>query len=344
MDATTVAVDIAKSTFEAAIADGQGRVCARHRFTRQRFLQFLGATSPTHLVMEACGTAHYWGRLGRAHGHHVTLLPPAYVRPYVRRNKTDRTDAEALLEAVRSGQLPTVPVKSVEQQALVALHRVRAQWMGTRTARINALHGLLGEYGLVLPSLRRKGLSRVAPVLAEAPIPAALRRVLMTVVEEIRAIDGFVERVDQELQMIAIQAPIANRLQTIPGIGVITATALLGTVGDMRTFRRGRQFASWLGLTPSERSSGTQRYLGAITKRGDRYLRCLLIHGARAVVGAAQRRSGAPRHRLQQWASAVRTRRGYNKASIAVANKLARIVWAVWTQDGVFEPRPLRVA
>ncbi|HEX6464920.1 MAG TPA: transposase, partial [Vicinamibacterales bacterium] len=145
MDATTVAVDLAKSVFEVAIADRQWHIVARHRFNRRQFTRFLATTSPSHVVMEACGTAHYWGRCAHQHGHTVTLLPPAYVRPYVRRNKTDRTDTDAMLEAVRSGQIPAVPVKSVGQQMLVALHRLRDQWMTTRTARINTVRGILRE-------------------------------------------------------------------------------------------------------------------------------------------------------------------------------------------------------
>ena len=149
MDATTVAVDVAKTVFEVAIANRESRIVARHRFNRRQFAHFLVSVSPTHLVMEACGTAHHWGRCAQRCGHTVTLLPPAYVRPYVRRNKTDRTDAEALLEATRSGEIPAVPVKSVEQQTLVALHRIREQWMATRTARINVLRGILREQGVL---------------------------------------------------------------------------------------------------------------------------------------------------------------------------------------------------
>ena len=344
MDATTVAADIAKTTFEIAIANRHWHVVGRHRLTRTRFRRFLDTTPAMHLVMEACSTAHYWGRVARDRGHRVTLLPPAYVRPYVRRNKTDRADAEAILEAVRSGAIPPVPIKSSEQQALVALHRVRAQWMATRIARLNALHGLLGEHGVVLPSLRRVGVRHVTALLADGLVPAPLRRVLTDVCEEIREIEERLLALDRELRTIATSEPVAVRLQTIPGIGVITATALLGAVGDIHAFRRGRQFASWLGLTPSEYSSGTQRKLGGITKRGDRYLRCVLIHGARAVVAAARKRTQPPRHRLQQWATILVARRGYNKASIAVANKIARIVWAVWTKDTVFDPRPALVA
>ena len=193
MDATTVAVDLAKTVFELALANAQWHLVGRQRLNRAGFTRFLAETPPTHVVMEACGTAHYWGRVAQHHGHRVTLVPPGYVRPYVRRNKTDRADAAAILEAVRSGQVPTVAVKRVEQQALVALHRVREQWMTTRTARINTLRGVLREQGILLPGRRaRRACGRSRRVLEHAAtvLPAHLRHVLAGVHEEVRAIEG----------------------------------------------------------------------------------------------------------------------------------------------------------
>ena len=340
MDATTVAVDLAKTVFELAIANAQWRVVSRQRLNRAQFARYLTQTPPTHVVMEACGMAHYWGRVAQQHGHRVTLLPPAYVRPYVRRNKTDRADAEAILEAVRSGEMPSVPVKRIEQQALVALHRVREQWMTTRTARINTLRGILREHGLLLPAGARAALQAVPTILedAETALPMHLRTVLASVHEEIRGIEERVDDLERELRTLAAADPVVTRLRTIPGIGLLTATALVGSVGHIHAFRRARQFASWLGLTPREHSSGARRRLGGISKRGDIYLRCLLTHGARAVLLMAQRRaaSGQPLARLHQWAITVRDRRGHNKATIAVANKLGRIVWAVWHKDVPF--------
>jgi transposase len=337
MDATTVAVDLAKSVFELAVANGQWRVVERRRLNRAQFTRYLTATAPTHLVMEACGMAHFWGRLAQQHGHRVTLVPPAYVRPYVRRNKTDRADAEAILEAVRSGEMPSVPVKRVDQQALVALHRVREQWMTTRTARINTLRGILREHGITLPAGAQTAVKAV-PAMLEDPntsLPMHLRTILASVHQEIRALEARVADLERELRVLADADPVVTRLRTIPGIGLLTATALVGTVGNIHTFRRARQFASWLGLTPRERSSGQRRRLGAISKQGDVYLRCLLTHGARAVLVSAHRRtaSGQSLTRLHQWAVTLRHRRGHNKATVAVANKLGRIVWAVWHRD-----------
>lgn len=283
MDATTVAVDVAQTVFEVAIANGQWPIVARHRFNRRQFTHFLATASPTQVVMEACGTAHHWGRCAQRHGHTVALLPPAYVRPYVRRNKTDRTDADALLEAVRSGQIPAVPVKSVAQQTLVALHRIRDQWMTTRTARINAVRGLLREQGILLPAAGPA--VRAIPVLLEdagASLSAHLCRMIALIYEEIRQLEDCIGRLERELRAVADADPVVSRLREIPGIGLLTATALIGVVGSIHAFRRARQFASWLGLTPREYSSGARRRLGGISKRGDVYLRCLLTHGARA--------------------------------------------------------------
>jgi transposase len=340
MDATTVAVDLAKNVFELAIANARWRVIGRQRLNRAQFTRYLTETASTHVVMEACGMAHYWGRVAQQHGHRVTLVPPAYVRPYVRRNKTDRADAEAILEAVRSGEMPSVPVKRVEQQALVALHRVREQWKRTRTARINALRGILREHGLLLPAGARAAVQAIPRVLDEATttLPLHLRSVLTSVQAEILALETRITELEGELRAVAKDDPVATRLQTIPGIGLLTATALVGSVGHIHGFRRARQFASWLGVTPREHSSGTRRRLGRISKRGDVYLRCLLTHGARAVLVTAHRRHAAaqPLTHLHHWALAVRARRGHNKATIAVANKLGRTVWAVWHKDTPF--------
>jgi len=344
MDVTTVGVDLAKAVFQVAVANRRGRVHTRHRFSRRRFEQFLDQTPPTHVVMEACGTAHYWGRRAQGLGHRVTLVPPAYVRPYVRRNKTDRADADAVLDAVRTGDVPTVPVKRVDQQTLVGLHRVRTQWVATRTAWINTLRGLLREHGILLPA-GAQGALRAVPALledADVALPAPLRHTLASLHAEIRALEARIADVEQQLRTLATGDPVIERLQTIPGVGLLTATALVGSVGHIHAFRRGRQFASWLGLTPREHSSGPRRHLGGISKRGDRYLRYLLTHGARAVLAAAhrRRRAGATLTRLQHWAVTVAARRGCHKATLAVANKLGRLIWAVWTTDGPFAAIP----
>ncbi len=296
MEGTTVAVDLAMSVFEVAVANGRGQIVERKQYGRASFRRFLETRSASRVVMEACGTAHYWGRLARQHGHEVTLLPPNYVRPFVRPNKTDQADTEALVDAARAERIPAVPVKRAEQQALIALHRIREHWMTTRTARINALRGLLREHGLNLPCGAQTAVLAVpVPLDSSTELPAALRRVLASVREEIRALEDRVAEVDRELGNLAAAGPVCQQLQTIPGIGQLAATALVGTVGHIHAFRRGREFASWLGLTPREYSSGGRRRRGHISKRGDRYLRLLLTHGGRAVVLAASRRQRAGR-------------------------------------------------
>ena len=344
MDATTIGVDLAKSVFEVAVADRHWRLVSRHRFTRTQFERFLRSSPPTHVVMEACGTSHFWARVAEAQGHRVSLLPAQYVRPYVRRNKTDRTDAEALLEAVRSGRIAPVTVKTVLQQELLALHRIRDQWMATRTARINALRGFLREHGCTLARGARTILARVTFLLddASAPIPERLRHVLPLLIEEIRDIEDRIETIERALAAVAKEDAVVQRLMQIPGVGLLTATALVATVGHIHAFRTARRFASWLGLTPRERSSGGHRRLGAISKQGDVYLRCLLTHGARSVLLAAHRaaKRGKSLSRLQQWALAVQAHRGHNKATVALANKLARIIWVVWSRDVEFREEP----
>ena len=345
-DATTVAVDLAKDMFEVALANRAGRVIERKRLTRRQCDGFIsGLTAGTEVVMEACGTAHYWGRRCQARDLPVRLLPVQYVRPYVRRNKTDRTDTDAMLEAARCGGIQPVPVKTVAQQTLQALHRVRTQWQAARTARINVVRGLLREQGWPVPVGARTVLARVAGILedVEVALPDLLRHTVALVVEEMCALETRIATIDRQLARVAAEHPVAQRLQQIPGVGVLPATALVGAVNHIHAFRRGRAFASWLGLTPRESSTGGRRYLGRISTRGDGYLRCLLTHGARAVLLAAQRTARTTPQRLtrlQQWAVTTAARRGHNKAAIALANKMARIVWAVWHRVVTFQARP----
>jgi transposase len=342
MDATTVAVDLAKDIFEVALANRAGRIVDRKRLTRRQFESFVDALAPgTEVVMEACGTAHYWGRSCQARALAVRLLPVQYVRPYVRRNKTDRTDTEALLEAARCGGMQPVPVKTVDQQTLQALHRVRTRWQATRTGRINVIRGLLREHGFPVPVGARTVLTRVSTIVDDPAraLPELLRQTITQLVEEVRTLEARVAAIDRQLTRVAREHPVAMRLQPVPGVGVITATALVGAVNHIHAFRRGRDFASWLGLTPRESSTGGRRYLGRISKRGDGYLRCLLTHGARAVLLSAQRTARTTPQRLtrlQHWAVTVAARRGHNKAAIALANKLARIIWALWHRETDF--------
>ena len=288
--------------------------------------------------MEACGSAHFWARRIEELGHQVVLLPPQYVRPYVLRNKTDRTDCGAMLEAYRNDAIRPVPIKTLPHQVLGILHRLRSGWMSQRIARINSLRGLLRELGLFIPVGAQQVLPRVSAFLEDADcgIPDALRPALAEVCQEIRELEQRIQRVEQQLEALARQIPAVGRLRSIPGIGLLIATALVAFVGDISRFPSGRHLASYLGLTPRGYSSGSRRHLGRISKRGDAYLRLLLIHGARAVLWHAKRMPQPDR--LRAWALRLEKSAGHNKAAVALANKLARIAWAVLKHDRDFTP------
>lgn len=246
MDTTTVAIDLAKSVFEIAVADGNWRIIERRRLSRLQLERYLGTRSVSHVVMEACASSHHWARWLRGRGIRVSLLPAQYVRAYVRRDKTDRTDAAALLEAVRCGEIRPVCVKSVEQQALQGLHRVRSLWVKTRTARINSLRSLCREFGMTAPAGARRGLQELLERFAEdtGTIPALLRPALCQLVEEIRALEARMGGIEAQLRALANQSEVCRRLQTIPGVGLLGSTALLGSVGDIHSFDSARRFAS----------------------------------------------------------------------------------------------------
>jgi transposase len=261
----------------------------------------------------------------------------------VRGNKTDRSDASGLLEASRNEAIRPVPVKSVEQHALAGLHRMRSGWMATRTARLNTIRGLLRELGVMIPAGARQVVPRVWELAsdAESGLPEPLRPLLAEAAREVAQLEERIREVEVQLEGIAKQSPLVRRLRTIPGVGLLTATAIVASVGDLKRFPSARHFASSLGLTPRESSSGNVRRLGRITKRGDPYLRMLLIHGARSVLHHAKR--SAKPDRLRTWALEREQARGHNKAAVAVANKLARLVWAVSVRENDYRRQPVNV-
>lgn len=345
MKDTLIAVDLAKTVFEVAVSRHPGKVAEQHRFSRDKFVAWFGSRQPATVVVEACGSAHHWGRKLLEFGHRPVLLPPQQVRPYVPRNKTDRTDTKGLLEAFRNEKIKPVPIKSESQQALGALHRLRSQWMADRTARLNTLRGLLREFGFFIPV----GANRVVPAVqgwiedAESGIQDALREPFAEACAEIRDLERRVHTIEQQLKRLARETPVIQRLLTIPGVGLLTATALVAFVGDVQRFPTCRHFSCFLGLTPREHSTGSRRRLGRITKQGDTYLRMLLVHGARSVLWAARRKE-KPVDRLRQWALNREHYSGHNKAAVALANKMARIVWSIWRQGTDYQARPLAVA
>jgi transposase len=336
---TTYAVDLAKSVFEIAVSDRPGHVHERHRLARDRFLPFFAHREPATVLLEACGSAHHWARELQNLGHHAVLLPPHRVRPYVTNNKTDRSDAKALLEAARNQDIRPVPLKSIDQQSLAALHRLRSAWLAARTARINTVRGLLRELGIFIPLGARRVRPAIAELLedADSGVPHSLRPALADSATEISELERRIADLETQLNGLAETIPDVQLLMTIPGIGPITATALVAFIGDVQRFPSGRHFASYLGLTPREHSSGLTRRLGAISKRGDTYIRMLLIHGARSVLWSAKRKTNPDP--IQLWALDLERLRGHNKAAVALANKLARIAWAVWKHQRPYERR-----
>jgi transposase len=335
---SVVGVDLSKNVFELAVADEHWRLTERARLTRSQFERWFANREIDMVVMEACGSAHHWGRWLSALGVEVRLLPARYVRAYVKRNKTDAADAAALLEAARASDIVPVRVKSVEQQALQSLHRTRSLWMSTRTSRINALRGFCREFGIAIRPGSRIGIEQIGRVLADphSALPTLLRGTMQLLVEEIRLLEARIGQLERELTALARQSAACKTLLSVPGIGLLTATALVAaTSGQVNHFRDARHFASWFGLTPKESSSGMTRRLGRISKRGDRYLRMLLTHGARSVLRAATvaRQRGRPLDALRAWALNVQGRTHHNRAACALANKMARICYAV-LRDG----------
>jgi transposase len=337
---TLAAVDIAKEVFEVGVSDRPGRVAVRKRLPRDGFLAFFAQFPQATVVMEACGSAHFWARRIEERGHVVVLLPPQYVRPYVVRNKTDRTDVDALLEAFRNEQIRPVPIKTVTQQVIATLHRLRSGWLADRVRSINTLRALLRELGFFIPEGRKHVLPDAWEIIQDhnRGLPDALRPGLAALCEEIASLSTRIEDVEAQLEALARQIPIVARLRSVPGVGLLSATALYAFVGDVSRFPSGRHLASFVGLTPREYSSGLRRRLGRISKRGDAYLRLLLIHGARSVLWHAKRMKH--RDRLRSWALRLERKVGHNKAAAALANKLARITWAVWKNDRDFEIAP----
>ncbi len=342
MHATTVAVDIAKDVFELSFADASGKVIGRRRLRRPAFSAFFDNHPPAQVIMEACGSAHYWARRFEARGFSVRLLPAQYVRPYVLGNKTDRNDTDGILRADQVAGMAPVPVKTVDQQGIQSLHRLREHHKAQRTASINALRGLLREFGIVIPL----GADKVRPAVLAAledgdnELPMALRHALGELLDHVSRQGEAMRRIEHALEEFAQRDIRSQRYRQATGIGLINATALSACFGDLDRFKSGRHFASALGLTPRESSSGNSRKLGRLSKRGDPYLRTTLIHGARALLlTAAQREKKLlPLDPLSAWALALSRRIGHNKAACAVANKLARRLWAAEHHRTSFDP------
>jgi len=329
---TAVGIDLAKRVFVLHGVDAVGRVALRKTVRREQLVEVVAGLAPCLIGMEACGGAHEWARRFTAMGHEVKLMAAKFVTPYRKNGKNDGNDAEAICEAVGRPNMRFVPVKSAEQQAVLALHRTRQGFITERTAVINRIRALLTEFGVVLPQ-RAEAVRHQALGYAEA-LPLLARRMLEDLRAHLTLLDERIMLYDREIEAFAKQNEPTRRLMSIRGIGPLTAQAIVATVGNARDFKSGRQFAAWLGLTPRQHSSGGKQRLGHITKRGDAYLRGLLVQGARAVLHTASRHTD----HLSRWSVSLQGRRGYRRAQVAIAAKNARIAWALLSKNQTLRP------
>lgn len=340
MKINAVGIDLAKSVVQIHSVDEHGKKVLNKQFKRDQVMPFFANMLPCLIGMEACGSAHHWARKLASLGHTVRLMAPQFVKPYVKGNKSDAADAEAICEAVTRPNMRFVEIKSVEQQAVLSLHRVRQGFVKARTAQGNQIRGLMAEFGLIIP----KGLSaickRVPELIEDATneLNGSMRQLIQSLVEHLKELDRQVTELERQIKVWHRGSAASCKLEKIPGIGPITASALSASVGDARTFSSGRQLAAWLGLVPKQHSTGGKPTLLGISKRGDSYLRTLLIHGARSVIIAARKKNNTG-----QWLDAVLLRRNANVAAVALANKNARIVWALLAHGRQFSEEHVSV-
>ncbi len=334
MQATTIGLDIAKSSFQVHGADERGKAVLKKKLARARVLEFFANLPRCVIGMEACGGAHYWARELIELGHEVRLMPPQYVKPYVKTNKHDSADAEACCEAVQRPGMRFVPVKGEQQQALLMLHRIRDRLIAERTGTINAIRGHMAEFGIVAAQ-RGAGLKDLLAIVSDLDdgrLPPLARELLVEQAEHLRAIEARIAGLDGRLVQQARDNEACRRLTGAPGVGPVIATAVVAAVGDASLFKSSRSFAASLGLTPRQHTSGGKERLLGISKRGDGYLRRQLMHGARSLVRVAKGRDGHP----WAWINALLTRRPFNVVVAAVANKLARIIWAMLSRSETY--------
>ena len=330
---STIGFDIAKHVFQVHGTDAEGRLF-RRKLRRNGVKAYFASLPPSLIGMEACGSAHYWARQLRALGHEVRLMPPAYVKAYVKRQKNDAVDAEACWEAVGRPTMRFVPIKSEEQQSILMLHRVHELLVRQRTQTSNALRGHLAEFGIIA----KQGAAGTDELLAlvedneDGLIPELARTALLVLAAQLRELRMKINGIEREIHAWHRSNALSRRLETAPGIGPITASAIVATIPDPSCFKSGRQFSAWLGLTPRENSSGGKQRLGRITRAGDPYLRRLLVVGAHAVL----RHSGNAKSAPTRWAAELLGKKPYTVAAVALANKMARVIWAMMTKGEGF--------
>lgn len=332
MEIKALGIDIAKRVFQLHGTDAKGKPILKKRINRDQLLKFIANIPPCLIGMEACSGSNYWARKFRSYGHDVKLISPQFVKPYVKTNKNDAADAEAICEAVTRPTMRFVSIKSLEQQDIQALHRYRQRLVQNRTALVNQIRGFLTEYGIVVAqgiTCIRKKLPQILED-TRSELSHLSQEILRQLYEELCEWDQKVKGMDKRIVTLCQQSEPCQRLVKITGIGPLIATALVSAIGDIRAFKNGRHLAAWLGLVPRQYSSGNKQVLLGISKRGDRYLRTLLIHGARAFISFAKQKSA--------WLEELIKRCGKQKAYVALANKNARIVWALLAKGTQYQP------
>ena len=320
-------IDLAKNSLQAYGVDDKGCKAVGKKFNRRQLMAYVVNLPVCTISMEACASAHYWARLLKSYGHEVKLIAPQFVKPYVKSNKNDAADAEAICEAAQRPNMRFVPIKEIGQQDIQSIHRMRSLTVERRTAQINQIRGLLLEYGIAVPKGRSKLLKRLPEILedAENGLTDLFREELFGLYEELHHLDERIAHYDEKIKLIARTDERTKRLQTIPGVGPKIATALLAAIGDVHAFKNGRELAAWLGLVPRQHSTGGKPTLLGISKRGDVYLRQLIIHGARSIMFTVDRKTD----RTSRWAATLKGRRHTNIATVAMANKMVRVAFAL---------------
>ena len=327
MKMTSIGIDLAKNVFQVHGVDDHGNAVLRKKLDRVKMAEFFIKLQPCLIGMEACGSAHYWGRKLTAMGPTVKLMAPQLMKAYVKTNKNDMADAEAICEAVSRPNMRFVPIKTDEQQAVLSLHRVRQSFIKVRTAQANQIRGLLSEFGIIIPQAIANIARRLPEIMEKSDLPVRFRYLRQRWYDHLKDMDKQVDEMDEKIQQWHRSSEMSRKLAEIPGIGPITATALVASIGDAKNFVSGRQLAAWLGLVPRQHSSGGKSVLLGISKRGDTYLRTLLIHGARAVIRFADNKPSTT------WLNKLLSRRNKNVAAVALANKNARVVWALLVHE-----------
>lgn len=332
---SVLGIDLAKNVFQLYGVNERSQAVMDKKISRQKLVEFVSNLKPCVIAMEACGSAHYWAREFKKMGHDAKLIAPQFVKPYVKTNKSDAADARAIVEAATRPHMRFVPIKQTRHHDMQSWLRVRDRFVRSRTAVLNECHGLLAEYGIILPRPKSKLIKKVVFLMSDENITGHLKELLGILYEDLTALEAQIKKCDSKILKFSKEEEACGRLQTIPGVGEITSVAMVAAVVDPNHFKNGREFSASLGLVPKHMGTGGKTRLGRISKRGDSYLRQLLVHGGRSVLRSAE----SKQDRLSVWALKIAASRGHNKAAVAVANKNARVIWALMKSGEKYQPR-----